>query len=357
VHNVCQAAELRQTAEETTVGNAAIDGTNSTTNSDIVFNQARGTATGVMELGEAFGILDDLGAINTGTGRDPLNWDGEVAVLQTSEADDSYFLLADAKDGDRSPISMDSYSYQRPDGSNAQVYLLSRGGQAVLWNGHGTDEATGLKSLIGSGLGLDVYFVPAAGNPRTVEGYQQTRLAQVGMALLTRSTSNHYSRELAILIGTELATGGIGVGIGLGINAARAARASRLAATADEVSTLPQVTRNAIAGRATEAIGRGVLAREFPLGRVQNEVYLRGADGRRLIDPVTGQARRVDSIVIENGQVVASREFTSQTADKSLQVAKEDRIRDLPGGVFVRDRTTGSLLSLPSSVKTTIVRY
>lgn len=55
--------------------------------------------------------------------------------------------------------------------------------------------------------------------------------------------------------------------------------------------------------------------------------------------------------LIENGQA-QTYEVTSMTADKRLQVAKEDRILDA-GGTFVRDRATGDLVPVsgPSRIR------
>ena len=84
------------------------------------------------------------------------------------------------------------------------------------------------------------------------------------------------------------------------------------------------------------------------------EAYLRGKDGKIVKDSVTGEARRIDFVVLKNGEVIDSIEVTSKTADKTLQVAKEERIRD-NGGNYIRDND-GNLVKIPNSVQTRIER-
>lgn len=85
-----------------------------------------------------------------------------------------------------------------------------------------------------------------------------------------------------------------------------------------------------------------------------SEAYLRDKDGNIVRDPETGEARRIDFVVVKDGKVVDSIEVTSKTADKTQQTAKEDRIRDA-GGNYVRDKN-GNLVEIPSNVKTRIER-
>lgn len=99
---------------------------------------------------------------------------------------------------------------------------------------------------------------------------------------------------------------------------------------------------------------RAELGAKYPGATVQNEVYLRGANGKRALDPLTGEGRRIDSIVIQNGGVLDSVEVTSMNANKAAQIAKEMRIRN-SGGTFIRDRATGNLIDI-SNVPTRIIR-
>jgi hypothetical protein len=126
------------------------------------------------------------------------------------------------------------------------------------------------------------------------------------------------------------------------------------AARAIETEVVAGVRANQLAGASREALVRGQLAARNPGATIQNEVYLRTANGRRALDPLTGKARRLDSVVIRDGAVIDSVEVTSTTANKAAQIAKEMRIRNA-GGIFVRDRITGALIDL-SRIPTRVVR-
>jgi hypothetical protein len=117
---------------------------------------------------------------------------------------------------------------------------------------------------------------------------------------------------------------------------------------------LQLVTRNQIAGAGRQALVDSELALQYPNATVQSERYLRLENGERAIDPLSGTARRIDSVVIENGAALDSVETTSMTASKDAQILKEMRIRQ-SGGTFVRDMTTGQLVDV-SQVPTRIVR-
>jgi len=80
---------------------------------------------------------------------------------------------------------------------------------------------------------------------------------------------------------------------------------------------------------------------------------LRNADGTIAKDPVTGEARRVDHVVIEDGKARYVVETTSKTADKEAQIRKEVRIRG-NGGTYVRDRNTGKLVDVSKTPTRTI---
>jgi hypothetical protein len=117
-------------------------------------------------------------------------------------------------------------------------------------------------------------------------------------------------------------------------------------------NTCISITAPAARARENRAFSR--LASENPTSRIQREVYLRGANGRKLIDPVTGEGRRIDFAIIRGYGRPKLVEATSLTANKSLQLAKELNIRSL-GSVFIRDRTTGRLLDV-TNVLTTLLR-
>ncbi len=62
-------------------------------------------------------------------------------------------------------------------------------------------------------------------------------------------------------------------------------------------------------------------------------------------DPLTGEGRRIDHIVVQNGTVSDSLETTSLSTPKVPQSTKEDRIRE-SGGNHIRDRDTGCILEV-----------
>ena len=88
---------------------------------------------------------------------------------------------------------------------------------------------------------------------------------------------------------------------------------------------------------------------------ILREVYLRDENGNIVKDPETGEARRIDFVVLDkNGNVVDCVEVTSKTADKTSQSAKEQRIRD-NGGNYVK-LPDGTLAKIPDDVQTRIER-
>ncbi|MDX5631113.1 MULTISPECIES: hypothetical protein, partial [unclassified Brenneria] len=72
---------------------------------------------------------------------------------------------------------------------------------------------------------------------------------------------------------------------------------------------------------------------------------LRDSTGRSVKDPLTGERRRIDFVVKGQDGQWRPVEITSRTAPKDVQLAKEDRIRQI-GGVFVKNRNTGELIQL-----------
>jgi hypothetical protein len=114
------------------------------------------------------------------------------------------------------------------------------------------------------------------------------------------------------------------------------------------------MTENAEAGRAREQRVRLELEAQYPSASVQGQRYLRDASGRRLKDPLTGEARRIDFAVVEKGRVIDLVEATSPTATKVAQTLKENRIKGL-AEAFIRDLETGNLLSV-MEIMTRLVR-
>lgn len=113
-------------------------------------------------------------------------------------------------------------------------------------------------------------------------------------------------------------------------------------------------TANKVSGDAREAVELKDLQAKYPNTSVQRERYLRTADGKIARDPLTGEGRRIDFAVIENGKAEKMVETTSETANKIAQSAKEARIRDA-GGTFIRDRATRKLIDV-SKVPTELSR-
>jgi RHS repeat-associated protein len=104
-----------------------------------------------------------------------------------------------------------------------------------------------------------------------------------------------------------------------------------------------RIKENARDGARRNKVGVDQLKSENPDKRVQTETYLRTEDGKRAVDPQTGEMRRVDAAVIDqNTKTATTHEITGPGVDKTTQFAKEQRILD-NGGVYVRDRSTGEL--------------
>jgi hypothetical protein len=111
-----------------------------------------------------------------------------------------------------------------------------------------------------------------------------------------------------------------------------------------------QITKNRIDGARREVLVDAELKQANPNASVQREQFLRDSDGNIATDELTGEARRVDHVVIENGRVIDAVETTSLTAKKDAQIEKENRIRN-DGGNFVRDRDTGCTVPLDCEIR------
>ncbi|KLN55838.1 hypothetical protein [Variovorax paradoxus] len=110
---------------------------------------------------------------------------------------------------------------------------------------------------------------------------------------------------------------------------------------------MASIQANAAAGSQRQKNVTADLQRQYPSASVQNEQYLRDVNGKIVIDPNTGTSRRIDHVVVQNGQVIDSVETTSNTADKRAQLQHEADTR-AAGGLYIRDRDTGRLLSVPN---------
>jgi hypothetical protein len=118
--------------------------------------------------------------------------------------------------------------------------------------------------------------------------------------------------------------------------------------------TKSTISENSRQGRAREAQVQDELRIQHPDASVQREQYLRKSDGTIARETLSGEARRIDHVVIKDGKAVRSVETTSMTASKTEQVAKERAIREA-GGTFIRDRTTGKLVDF-KDVLTEVIR-
>ena len=123
------------------------------------------------------------------------------------------------------------------------------------------------------------------------------------------------------------------------------------------VKEVGEPIKNKVDGLAREKEVREELEKRYPEEegyQIISEAYLRDKDGNIVKDPVTGEASRIDYVVVKDGKVVDSIEVTSQTADKTEQTAKEERIREA-GGTYIRDKD-GNLVKIPAHVHTRIER-
>jgi len=123
------------------------------------------------------------------------------------------------------------------------------------------------------------------------------------------------------------------------------------------VNEVKEAIKNKMDGLAREKEVAEELESKYPPEKgyqIVSEAYLRDKDGNIVKDTVTGEARRVDFMVVKDGKVIDSIEVTSKTADKSEQSSKEERIRD-NGGNYIRDNN-GNLVEIPSTVHTHIER-
>jgi len=125
----------------------------------------------------------------------------------------------------------------------------------------------------------------------------------------------------------------------------------------EEIREVGQPIQNKLDGLAREHEVEKDLKEKYPESEgysIISEAYLRDEDGKIAKDPVTGEARRIDFVVVKGGEVVDSVEVTSKTADKTEQSAKEERIRE-NGGNYIRDEN-GNLVKIPSDIHTRIER-
>jgi hypothetical protein len=126
--------------------------------------------------------------------------------------------------------------------------------------------------------------------------------------------------------------------------------------TTDDVHEINLPIKNKMDGLARENEVRGELEEQYPSPphTIISEAYLRDKDGNIVKDPKTGEARRIDFVVVKDGKVIDSIEVTSKTADKTEQSSKEQRIR-ARGGNYIK-MPDGSLAEIPEGITTHIER-
>jgi RHS repeat-associated protein len=102
---------------------------------------------------------------------------------------------------------------------------------------------------------------------------------------------------------------------------------------------------SAKAGLKREATGVKQLQLANPDGVIVTQRTLRGPDGKKLVDPLTGQGRRVDAAKLNRAEKTAETyEITGPNVDKRAQTRKEMNIFDTaPNGVYIRDPLTKEL--------------
>lgn len=125
----------------------------------------------------------------------------------------------------------------------------------------------------------------------------------------------------------------------------------------DQPLGLIQIVENKREGTKREEDALKDLQEKYPNSKgyqIVREAYLRDQDGNIVKDPETGEARRIDFVVVQDGKVVESVEVTSKTAPKETQCAKEERIRE-NGGNYIK-LPDGSLAQFSQEVSTTIDR-
>lgn len=141
----------------------------------------------------------------------------------------------------------------------------------------------------------------------------------------------------------------------IGFRLSKASRFGKARSLASgELEPLQQVVANARAGRRRESLVFHRVKVQYPGATVQRQITLRTSNGKRAIDPLTGEGRRVDFAAIKDGHALDLIEATSMTSRKAAQIAKETRIRQ-NGGNFIKDRSSGHLIDI-AQTPTRIVR-
>ena len=107
---------------------------------------------------------------------------------------------------------------------------------------------------------------------------------------------------------------------------------------------------NKVAGNAREALAKRWLQKKYPNAQILSERYIRDSSGVSVKDSF-GSRRRLDLVVVEDGKVRGIFEVTSPTANKTLQMRKEQYIRN-NGGTHIKAPGRNGILYDISDVDT-----
>jgi RHS repeat-associated protein len=114
------------------------------------------------------------------------------------------------------------------------------------------------------------------------------------------------------------------------------------------VKESPPIQKYYKEGMAREKQVKTELEAANPESSVLTQRLLRDASGAKAVDPLTGQGRILDIVVVNKGMARDAVEVTSLGASKTAQIAKEMRIRQ-NGGTFIKDPNTGKLMHVPAT--------
>ena len=107
--------------------------------------------------------------------------------------------------------------------------------------------------------------------------------------------------------------------------------------TGADAKKADQMKQNAADGKRREDERNAESVEKYGASNVLRQKTLRDKDGNKVVDPVTGEGRRVDEVVKQADCKGKCTEVTGPNVDKDPQLAKEQRIRDA-GGKYVRDK-------------------
>jgi len=199
----------------------------------------------------------------------------------------------------------------------------------------------------GAGPGFGPTFIPVTNFPTYLKIATYTDLNDV-VVLVSSLLSPITGKDPINIDGTTASPEDVEAAkMGLLLPAMSGSGAKRLMGEADEVinDASKGIRANQKAGALREAAEKTDLEKAFPGASVQGQRYLRDANGKIVKDPISGEGRRVDFGVIQDGKALDMVETTSKTANKNAQILKEQRIRQ-EGGTFIKDKNTRELIDV-----------